>query len=948
MTIGVADLLDMAISPEIGPVNFFHLRNLLHTIVDHFGISDIEAQQAEVASPGGYATSSESSEESSSEESDSEDESEGEQSEPEIQLIEEEVEKTIIDEDGNEQTVTVTVQKEVIKEPSEKKKDGESKKKNKDKDKDKDKPDKSDKDKSDKDKPDKDKSDKDKDKSERKDKKQKSEKSKSKSEKDVDEKEGKKHSSKGREKSAYGSSSKDVYGKPDKKIKLSSDTIGEMPEVINLTRRIDAVESGLKGLRNIIDSMVNQVDFGDGVGDILKAQLDHVQQQMNNVELIQKEEPKEKKKKKGKKGAEELPQSGIITEGGAVVVGDAVASGGVVTTAPGAPTGDLLPTVIPPPQRVGADTGKARTISRKDSRKGGVPLKGAAGNRAESQDDDKPVQKKRTILRDLQIKKKAREEGVSVEEIEAREVIKEAKKEQKDNENQDNQVNQDNKDNKEHQDNKDKKDSDADEASSMGSLDSAEEQEAMEEMLMEEIEAALENAADDPEAQAYALRLSIEQMNNMKKTLTQSQDEFRIEMSKNKTAIAQIARELSMFRASRKAQLHCTYIIIMSITFIIITTNNGTNLRQCCTDAEGFNAVHHVHSMVLELQTKYEKMSATTSELVDEYNRREKTFEEMVNSVERLQLCKADKQDVNQEINVKADKLDLDAKVSMNQFDEGFTLLDRGLSDALEKMENQMSVEDALKTTLTDLQSKLSLKLDRNDLESLRSQLESRINDIQIVKRVVIEKPEDGEPAGFRRNVTEKVHCISCDRLLEISKQAANSNPNIPKMQGLPNHKSAKPYTTYELEQIRQHQKMNGSLRKATINADLPYSAQKLRNEVVAMTGMVDIVDLPPSQRYCGGSHTIRHPFRRSVKSTSSHFNQYIMIREDVESNVALPRRDFIVPKDSGMKRYIKPKLPAIGQPNTRETSPPLDYDTYTDRPLSAPVTPIHAVRTGP
>lgn len=70
MTVGVADLLDMAISPEIGPVNFFHLRNLLHTFVEHFGISDVEAQQAEVIAPGGYA--SESTEDSSSEESESE------------------------------------------------------------------------------------------------------------------------------------------------------------------------------------------------------------------------------------------------------------------------------------------------------------------------------------------------------------------------------------------------------------------------------------------------------------------------------------------------------------------------------------------------------------------------------------------------------------------------------------------------------------------------------------------------------------------------------------------------------------------------------------------------------------------------------------------------------------------------------------------------------------
>lgn len=89
--------------------------------------------------------------------------------------------------------------------------------------------------------------------------------------------------------------------------------------------------------------------------------------------------------------------------------------------------------------------------------------------------------------------------------------------------------------------------------------------------------------------------------------------------------------------------------------------------------------------------------------------------------------------------------------MSVNQFDESFNLLDRGLSDALEKMESQMSIEDALRETLQELQSKMHLKLDRQELDSLRDQLESRIRQVQVVRATVKEKPEDGEPAGFRR-----------------------------------------------------------------------------------------------------------------------------------------------------------------------------------------------------
>ena len=89
--------------------------------------------------------------------------------------------------------------------------------------------------------------------------------------------------------------------------------------------------------------------------------------------------------------------------------------------------------------------------------------------------------------------------------------------------------------------------------------------------------------------------------------------------------------------------------------------------------------------------------------------------------------------------------------MSLNQFDESFNLLDRGLSEALEKMDSQMSIEDALRETLYELQSKLHLKLDRDELDSLREQLESRIREVQVVRATAKEKPDDGEPAGFRR-----------------------------------------------------------------------------------------------------------------------------------------------------------------------------------------------------
>lgn len=440
-------------------------------------------------------------------------------SEEDGHVSEEEVTETIIDEDGQEKIVTVMVQK-----PSKPKKrqsdlnekDGEERKKRKDKEKSRHKS--------------------DKDSSREKDRKM------SKHEKDSDDKDD----TKKRRTNSYGSDS--IYGKKDDKKgerKMTMDSLAEAPELININRRLEAAENGIKGLRNIIDSMVNQVDFGDEVGGMLKAQLDQVQQQLNKVELVPEGEAvkKERRRKGAKgKGSQEVPKEGIITEG-----------------SQGAPVGDgqamnVIPQVIPPPaERAVQDMPKLQP-GRLPSRKGEKP-KISLPMRGESppSQGEKPALRKGTTLEDLKLRKKAREEGVTIEEIEAREAMKGSKKEKKDKEKE-----KGKEDEKEKADKKQGEESSSDEES----LDSEEEREAMQEMIMEEIEAALENT-DDPEAQTYALRLSIEQMNNMRKSFAQSQEEFRKEMETNRRAIDLIAKDLAAFRSARKAQVCFTFATAM-------------------------------------------------------------------------------------------------------------------------------------------------------------------------------------------------------------------------------------------------------------------------------------------------------------------------------------------------------------------------------------------------
>ena len=430
-------------------------------------------------------------------------------------LVEEEVTQIIIDEDGQEKTVTMMVQKPAKlkrqrsgpndNDNNENDREGRKKRKEKEKTRDKD----------------------DKDRSQEK------------AKKNRDEKDDKRKKREKDRSSAYGGN-ESVYDKKDEKKKekkLTKESLSVAPEVININRRLEAAETGIKGLRNILDSMVNQVDFGDEVGGILKAQLDQVQQQLNKVELVPEgtTKKKEKKRKDAKgKGSQEVPREGIITEGSEQepVTND--------------PSKNTIPEVIPPPAdrasqnipnvkpgQIPSHTEMKRKVSSVMKRE-----------RPPSQGEQTPL-RKRTTMEDLKLRKKAREEGVTIEEMETRLAVQESKKEKNDKE-----TGKSKEDEKEKAEKKKGEESSSDEES----LDPEEEREAMQELIMEEIELALENT-DDPESQAYALRLSIEQMHNMRKSFAQSQEEFKKEMEKNKRAIDLIAKDLAAFRSVRKAQV---------------------------------------------------------------------------------------------------------------------------------------------------------------------------------------------------------------------------------------------------------------------------------------------------------------------------------------------------------------------------------------------------------
>ena len=98
-------------------------------------------------------------------------------------------------------------------------------------------------------------------------------------------------------------------------------------------------------------------------------------------------------------------------------------------------------------------------------------------------------------------------------------------------------------------------------------------------------------------------------------------------------------------------------------------------------------------------------------------------IEALYRYVEKLQESKADKDNVAMEMDIKADKAALDSKVNVSTFDNSFNILDEGLREAFQKMDDYMNEELALKQALKQLSDDMSEKMDGQAFQALKNYL---------------------------------------------------------------------------------------------------------------------------------------------------------------------------------------------------------------------------------
>ncbi|XP_018090840.1 uncharacterized protein C16orf96 homolog isoform X1 [Xenopus laevis] len=223
--------------------------------------------------------------------------------------------------------------------------------------------------------------------------------------------------------------------------------------------------------------------------------------------------------------------------------------------------------------------------------------------------------------------------------------------------------------------------------------------------------------------------------------------------------------------------------------------------------------------------------------LAEEQKQTQKHIDVLYKKLEEMEEKKADKEHLELEIDVKADKQALDEKVSRAQFDATTEQLNNIVQELLGRVTGQ---EQDWQKVLDKINMEMQNKLDRMELDPFKKKLEERWKSISRQLQERSPQYETDEAAGIRKQLISHFHCLSCDRPLDIIMpgQPVLSIPNVP---GLPVHRSTRPQSMYELEHIRQHFRND----RAQELADYNY-----------MT----------SARSCGGSHTLTYSHRRFSK----------------------------------------------------------------------------------
>ena len=139
--------------------------------------------------------------------------------------------------------------------------------------------------------------------------------------------------------------------------------------------------------------------------------------------------------------------------------------------------------------------------------------------------------------------------------------------------------------------------------------------------------------------------------------------------------------------------------------------------------------------------------------------------------------------------------------------------------------------EDSLKQAMQVVSSDVEKKLDKEEVGPLKNFLEARLKAMR--PKPPATPPKEELAAGFCKPLLPNFSCISCARPVKYARDGMF--PALPTVEPMPGAKSSRPYTTFELEQIRQHMLQGGLGMTKDRFEVLEKQRQKLQKEILKL-----------------------------------------------------------------------------------------------------------------
>merc|ERR1711881_104845 len=298
--------------------------------------------------------------------------------------------------------------------------------------------------------------------------------------------------------------------------------------------------------------------------------------------------------------------------------------------------------------------------------------------------------------------------------------------------------------------------------------------------------------------------------------------------------------------------------------------------------------VDRLQKRQIDLEQKLSEVTSGLASLDEECRQRSDLIDDLRQRVDDLDERKADKETVAKLDEEKANKSDLNVKVGREDFDEAIQDMNAHINRILNEM---VELESNWKTSLDQTRDSMKNAMSSADMDAFKKSLEARLRTLKNLLETsrTQETTETfghgDQAAGFRKPLLG-YKCVSCDRMtLPVPGDPVAS---IPLSGHLPHMHTIRPYTTFDLHNIRAQGKygktaydervwlrmknqVDHTYRKHVAES-LNYAFNAYEQHDTANSGHLPISGgssipkgyaIAKAGRSCGGGHTLTNPHVR-------------------------------------------------------------------------------------